>query len=206
MKKIALLVSLSCLSFTMPVFAQTQEDVSKGSWRYSGHVSMVGIDSEVAKQEGIEDSAISIGLFADYKKTNWVTSLGLDFIMYDDNEEFSQTVETVGIFNNGDISDESSDASAVQATVATGYEWRYGVNQDIALLLQGGYGHVFSSERTIPNCTDCRTVDIDVDGGVFAKLMLTKETERWGFSLYAQPYLTGDGLSNSLGFVFSNKF
>ena len=71
-------------------------------------------------------------------------------------------------FNDGDISTESSDAGAVTGYVATGYEWKFGADQDLTVLAQVGYTHLFSSERSIDYCRNCYSEDIDIDGGVYA--------------------------------------
>lgn len=201
---VALFIAAS-VAATTNVFAQVNTS-APGEWRYGIGLGAVNIDKEIAEEELIDSSALFVGLYADYRKNRWLTSIGMDFIVYDDSAEFFQTVEGNGLFNDGDISTESSDANALLAHVATGYEWLFTEQQDVAVLLQAGYGHVFGSERAIPNCSNCRTESIDVDGGVFAKAAVTKDAERFTFGVYAQQFLTGDGFSNTLGLAFSTKF
>ena len=177
-----------------------------GSWEYGGRLSGVSIDEDTAREQGIEDSAYLLGLHADYVENGWVTSLGLDVIIYDDNEEFTQTVEGTGFYNDGDISVESSDANAAMASVAVGYQWRFGEDQQTALRAQIGYAGVFSSERRITNCSDCFSEDIDVDGGGFISVNVEREMGAVSVGLYAQQFLGGDGVSSIFGIRISSGF
>lgn len=196
----------AAVTFIAASNANAQQTISHGEWRFGGHLSGLTIEDEIAEAERIDTGAFSIGFYTDYRKGSWISSLGFDFIFYDDNDEFSVLVEGDGIFNDGDISSESSDATALLISVATGYEFRFRQQQDFAVSLQGGYGYVTSSERSISNCSNCPTEDIEVDGGVFAKVTATKDFPGFAMGLYGQQFVTGDGLSTNYGITFSNKF
>jgi hypothetical protein len=64
--------------------------------------------------------------------------------MYDNNFEFEQVVEGDGPFNDGDISVESSDATGIALTAATGYEFRFGENESASASVQGGFTAMLS--------------------------------------------------------------
>lgn len=177
-----------------------------GEWEFGGRFGMVNIDSDTALQQGIDDSAYLVGGFTDFVQNGWVTSAAIDIIVYDDNEEFRQLVEGDGIFNDGDRSIESSDASAGLFSVATGYQWYLGEDSKTVTRAQVGFTAVFASERSISNCSDCFSEDIDVDGGAFIKGSVERELGAFAVGVYFQQYLGGDGLSNSLGINISTGF
>ena len=178
----------------------------EGDWEFGGRVGMLNIDSDTALQQGIDDSAYVVGGFTNYVQNGWVTSAALDIVVYDDNEEFRQLVESDGIFNDGDLSIESSDASAGLFSVATGYQWYLGEDNNTITRAQIGFTAVFASERSIVNCDDCFSEDIDVDGGAFIKGSIERNLGSVAVGLYLQQYLGGDGLSNSIGINISTGF
>lgn len=138
-------------------------------------------------------------------QNDWVTSLGVDIIFYDDNNEFSQDVIGDGLFNDGEHSRESSSAMGFLLSAASGYQWVFGKENKAALQLQGGFSAMLSSERSISNCSDCRSEDIDIDGGAFvrAKLLGTGSTIKYGLVL--TQYVNGD-LGTAVGFQIGSDF
>lgn len=177
-----------------------------GEWGYSGYISAVSIDSDTALSQGVGDSAYSIGFSADYLKGNWLTSLGMEIIIYDDNRAFTQVVEGSGLFNDGDISTESSDANGIVAYIGTGYQWRFGENKDVAFSLQGGFSHLFASDRSIESCSNCFSEDIDVDAGAYVKATLSRSTDSFSVGVHVQQFLGGDGLTNAFGVSIGSTF
>lgn len=205
MKKIISALALASLSsFTFAQDGLNDEAyVPTDGWDWGGRLAMLSIDEDTARTQGVDDSAYLIGFEGNYRQSSWVTTLGMDIVVYDDNEEFSQTVVGDGLFNDGDVSVESSSATGVLLSVATGYEWRFTESNDVSVLVQAGYSQMFASDRSIDNCEDCYSEDIDVDGGLFAAVSLMKSNENFDIGLYFQQYLTGDGLDNGLGLRFS---
>lgn len=205
MKKI--ICALALAGFSNIAFAQNNINnnvyVPVDSWDWGGRLAVVSIDEETALTQGVDDTAYLIGFEGNYRQSSWVTSLGMDIVVYDDNEEFSQTVIGDGLFNDGDVSVESSSATGVLVSVATGYEWRFTASNEVALQWQVGYSHMFASDRSIDNCNDCFSEDIDVDGGVFTAVSLMKSNKDFDLGLLVQQYLSGDGLDNSIGLRFS---
>lgn len=175
-------------------------------WSYNLGVSSVSLDSDTALREGIEDSALAINFGANYRSNGWVTSLDADFILYDDNNEFSQRVIGDGLLNRGDISTESSEATAVVTSIASGYEWRFGQNNRASAILQGGFSGVFASTRSIASCSNCNSDDIDIDGGAFIGGKLAYNLESFSIGLNVRQYVSGDGLSSMFGLVVDTEF
>jgi hypothetical protein len=195
---------LLCASATMSAAAQ-QEQVTKGDWSYSGYAGLASIDSARASQQGVDDSAWLVGFSADYTQSDWVTSLGLDVTLYDDKLKFTQAVEGTGSFNNGDRSTAKSSANGFLLYVATGYQWKFTEQQNVAVRLQGGFAQMVSSERSIGTCTNCYSEDINIDGGVFAKATVLRSGESVSFGAYLQQYL-GDGVNTVLGITIASSF
>ncbi|MDF2178279.1 hypothetical protein P2G88_08450 [Aliiglaciecola sp. CAU 1673] len=186
--------------------AAQEQPLTQAYWEFAGRAAITNLDSDTAKQEGVDSSAYSLGFTADYYSNVWVTSLGLDILFYDDNASFRQQVEGTGWLNNGDRSTENSDANAVVASIAFGHQWKFAEENSVAATLQGGYAHVFASERGISNCSNCYSEDIDIDGGMFIQATVEKDVGGWAIGAYVQQFLTGDGLNNSFGVRFSSGF
>jgi hypothetical protein len=200
-----MLLPLAALSLTVSA-QQAEETATAGHWNYEGSLTLVNIDSERAAQELIKDRATAIALYANYLKSDWVTTLRGTFIIYSDENEFSQTVEIVGGFDDGDIETASSDANALSLGIATGRQWRFGEQDNNRVLLQLGYDHIFGSERSISDCTNCYSEDIEVDGGVFVRAAITRNFGGFSGGLTAAQYLTGDELENQIGVTFGSRF
>lgn len=206
-KKLKTTASCIALALTAPLaLAQdSEQQISSGDWGMSVYASQTSIDSTIAAQQGIDDSLWVIGVSADYTKSNWITSLGVEAVLYDDQDEFSQAVEGTGLVNRGDVSTKSSSASGALLFAATGYQWLYGEKQNIALRLQGGYSVLARSERSIANCSDCYSEDIDVDAGLFVRAGVMRSTEHFSFGIHLQQYV-GDGLNTGLGITIASAF
>ncbi|GLR70541.1 hypothetical protein [Agaribacter marinus] len=210
MKKFGIIsVALAALSFNLCA-QETEKSVEEidayGYWDYGLRLGITSIDDLTARSEGIDESAYIVGLDVDYTKSNWVTTFTLDILVYDDNAKFSQEVEGTGLFNDGERSRASSSATGGFISIGTGYQWIADEGGTIALRAQGGFGAVVYSERSISNCSNCRSEDIDVDGGAFVKLSADKDFGTVTVGIFAQQFLGGDGLDNIYGLRFSSGF
>ncbi|WP_199608841.1 hypothetical protein [Flocculibacter collagenilyticus] len=184
--------------------SSVEHDLS-GEWGFTVTASAIGIDSEAAAKEGISDSAYTIGLTMDYVKNSWITTFGFDLAVYDDENEFSQDVVGTGLYNDGDRETKSSSANGAIFSIASGYQKLYGENQDTAVNMQAGFSIVGFSERSISTCTDCRSEDIDIDGGAFVKLSAVKSGEKFSVGAYIQQYISGD-LGTAVGVQIGSRF
>lgn len=205
MKLAAISLAIGSL-FSANLLANELDLSQEGNWSFGADTSFVGLESEQAAKEGIDESAYTLGIEANYSKSNWLTTVSTQILMFDDNNEFRQAVEGSGWLNEGDRDVKSSDASAVIFSVATGRYWQFGEKKDVRVAAQLGFSTVGASERSIANCSDCRSEDIDIDGGAFIKAGVTKDLGAVNIGLQATQYISGDGLKNSLGFTLSTKF
>lgn len=186
-------------------FQASAQDQSLSEWQWDLNISSVSIDSDAALQQGVDDSAFSLGVAANYVSANWVTSFTLDLFLYDDNNEFRQDVIGEGLFNSGDRTVESSEATAALFSVATGYRWKFGEKDAAAFDLQGGYSVVGFSERSISNCSDCYSEDIDLDGGAFIQASIRRNISSYSIGLFTKQYVSGD-LGGTIGIFVGSEF
>lgn len=172
-----LIAGLLFISFT----AHAQEQQAKSTlnfaavplysgWAYSFSVGSVGFDPNAAKEEGIDDRAFSLGADAEYLWAGKPLSavFGFSWISYSDNEKITVTTVGTGTNNEGDLSTSSSDASAIEVHAEYGLRHRFGPNKGGFFILRGGYLLNMFSERSISNCSNCPSSDIDINGGAYA--------------------------------------
>lgn len=197
-------IALSNAAFSSAVLAE-DTDFYAPTWSFEGAGEVVGIQSEQADREGVETSAIALGLYAHYNHNSWITSLRGSFISYSDNSEFSQLVEVEDFWDDDEIESRSSDANAFTLGVATGKMWRFGEELRTAALLQLGYDHLFASERTISGCSNCYSEDIDIDGGAFVQGSLKHNAGAVSIGLSLTQYF-GDGLNTRVGISIGSRF
>ncbi len=178
--------------------ADSREEVAYSGWSWSGHVGTLNLDSKVAQEQYIEDSAWTIGVAAErYSSDSNVTFLiGLDFIGYSDKMPFDQNT-TDGW--------KESDASAAMAYVEFGPRIPFGVDQTNYFTAHAGVSGIFSSERGISYCSDCYNEEIDVSGGLYGVLGVGHSFGSFDLGLQFQQYFSGD-LDNSLRLRLSSSF
>jgi len=140
-----------------------------GGWQFGVYYESLSIDPQAALGEWIGDSAHVLGFNAEYDLGAWnlAANMGLGGVMYDDYAEFSQTVIDDGWLGGGDISTESSSATAMNLFAEIGPNYRLGESGAVALTARIGYGGLFASERSIANCEDCYSEDIELSGGLY---------------------------------------
>ncbi|NCP63988.1 MAG: hypothetical protein GW763_01080 [Paraglaciecola sp.] len=199
----AVLVATTLLA-CQQVVAQEQQDITH-AWEFAGHVAFAALDKKVALSQGIDDYAFTVGFSVDYLQNGWVTSGKIDILVYDDNAGFTQEVEGQGVFNNGDRSTASSNATAALLSLASGYQWYLGEEQEAAVRLQAGFSVVTASERAIELCTDCYSEKIDINGGVFVSASAQRHVGSVVLGVYFQQFLSGD-INNQLGLTISSGF
>jgi hypothetical protein len=203
MKIWATLAFISTFS-VVGVNAQENNEV-EGEWFFNAHVGTMSLDKDKANSQYSDSSAYVVGFNADYLTSNWITTGTVAFLVYDDYAEFSQVVEGQGWFNNGDSSVESSNASGVIFSIASGYQWTVGEEREFAARLQAGFSGLTASERGIENCSNCYSEDININGGLFLLGSIQRDVGRFSIGLFYQQYFSGD-LNNSLGISISSGF
>jgi hypothetical protein len=179
------------LSASWGAQADTNSTQGTSGWNWSAHIANLNIDSKVAQQQYISDSAFVFGGAAErYTDTSDFTlTLGFDFISYDDKGDFSQNT------NKGT---KSSDASAMMIFAEFGPKIYFAEDELNYFVAHAGISGIFGSERSIGYCSNCYSEDIDVSGGLYGVLGIGHSfTSSFDLSLQYQQYFSGD-LDNSL--------
>lgn len=192
------LLALTSL-FTNPTLAAPDaHQPSSSGWSWSAHVGTLNIDSEIAEQQGIDDSAWVIGVAAErYSSNSNLTFLiGADFIGYGDNYSFSQDT------NKGE---KDSDASGALLYVEFGPHIPFGKDDSSYFVAHAGVSGMLNSERGISYCENCYSEDIKVDGGFYGVLGVGHSFGNFDLGLQFQQYFSGD-LDNSLRLRISSSF
>lgn len=194
LRNIALLALLCSPATTMAYTGQN----SYSGWSLSGEIGTMNIDSEVANQQYIDDSATIFGFAAERysSDSDFTFTVGLDFISYNDNNSFAQNT-TDGY--------KSSDASAMLIFAEFGPKIRFGTDNSNYFIAHGGASHVFNSERSVSFCSDCYSEKIDVDGGFYGILGVGHSFNSFDLDLQYQQYFSGD-FDNSLRLKLSFTF
>ena len=200
------LVASSCLLICSQLaIAQSGNSapVRQTGWSFSGHADHVNIDKEAAAEQWIEDSAFAIGGAAEYYSSDSenTLTLGASVLFYRDNAEFSQPVEDWWGYEDY----EESDANAFMLFAEYGPKYRFGQDNMSFFSVRGGVSGILGSERSISNCSNCYSEDIEIDGGVYGVLGIGQTLGSIDVSLQFQQYFSGD-LNNVFRLKISGAF
>lgn len=170
-----------------------------GQWIFHVSVEQVGIDEKAASdpKAQVGDSATVVDFAGEYFfNKNFSANMGLGFLSYDDKNKFTVPTENV---STGDRENSSSDASAMPLFVDFGYKHFFNTKNATYLAARAGFNTLILSERSVANCTNCPSQDIDISGGVYGALGAgVKFGESWGMGLLYKNYFSGD-LTYSIG-------
>lgn len=202
-------VALSLLLASAGSIAQeepNQEETynRQGDSQWSINIESVAIDSQAAREAFIDSKAFAMNFEWEYFNThNLVTSIGLGFIQYDDNAGFSQETENVW---SGDRQNSSSDASAMPIYVEFGHKSSHGAQDNFFLSAEAGFAIITGSERSIPNCSNCSSFDIDISGGLYGNFAAgVIASDVFSLGLHYKHYFSGD-LKSAVGMDFIFHF
>lgn len=175
-----------------------QQEQSYSGWSWSAHVGNLNIDSKVAEQQGIDDSAWVLGAAAEHYSTNSSLTflIGLDLIGYHDENPFPQNT-TDGW--------KESDASGAMVYAEFGSKIPFGKDELNYFIAHVGMSGIFSSERSISYCSNCYSESIDVNGGLYGVLGIGHSFNNFDLGLQFQQYFSGD-LDNSLRLNIATSF
>lgn len=179
---------------------------ASADWSFGGYLESLSLNPEKAAREGIDDSALALGFNADYFSNGLMAvSLGSAWVKYNDNRGFSQRVEVVGGFNDGDVQTASSDASAFLAYADAGPRFTFGRSSYFSV--KAGFATFFASERAIGNCNDCFSEGIDIDGGAYIQTAFGHSFDRVSIGFVYNQYLDDDkGVSDGFRFLIATAF
>ncbi|RZA06065.1 MAG: hypothetical protein EOO68_05660 [Moraxellaceae bacterium] len=174
-------------------------------WSWAAHVDHINISDDVANRPDVlvGDTATALGVAAEYFTggNNMTYSVGLNYIFYNDNNEFSQYIDD---YWSG-YGYEESDAGGFMAYVEVGPEYHFGADGLSFFTVRGGYSGIFSSERSISNCDNCYSEDINIDGGAYGVLGVGRSLGYLNVGVQFQQYFSGD-LNNAIRLTLSGSF
>jgi hypothetical protein len=202
--KKSLVLAITCGLFSVTINAQDNNTAHSGGWGFSGYVDSQSIDSNVAEEQGIGDSATVVG-FAGERYTsanNRTFNIGMDIFIYDDKAGFSQTTKNT---STGSVQDSDSSARGFTLYADYGPRYKFGSNESSFFTVRGGMNLMLSSERSIGNCTDCSSQDIDVDGGIYGLAGIGHSFGSVSIGLQVKQYLSGD-LGTGFGIKLSSSY
>lgn len=201
------LLTTALLGTSLSAFAATPQsgkpDANYTGWSWSGHVDHINIDKEAAFSQGIEDTALAVGGAAEYysSASESTLSLGINVLFYRDNAAFGQYVES---YWSG-VDYEESDANAFMLFAEYGPKYRFGQDNMTFVTIRGGVSGILASERSINNCRNCYSEDIEIDGGLYGVLGIGQTLGSLDLGLQFQQYFSGD-LDNSIRLKLSGAF
>lgn len=199
------LVLGSCLlAGSQSALAQAgNQPIRQTGWSWSGHADHINIDKEAAAEQWIEDTAFAVGGAAEYYSSDSenTLSLGASILFYRDNAAFSQYVEDWWGYHGY----EKSDANAFMLFAEYGPKYRFGQDNMSFVSVRGGVSGILGSERSISNCSNCYSEDIEIDGGVYGVLGIGQTLGSIDLSLQFQQYFSGD-LNNAIRLKISGAF
>lgn len=163
----------------------------KESYWYAS-LGQANFNEDKANTEGIEDSALLILIGLDWQRENWNLGAGIGTILIQDNSSFKSHV----VDSLGNESSESSNISSLLAYGEGGYSMRF-LNNSVSVDAKLGYEYL-STERQIPNCSDCPSDSIDLNSGFYAKPKINFHFQNFLISASYQQFLMESSRNNIL--------
>ncbi len=182
-----LLFGATVFAASISATAETEQQPALSLNGFNFSIGRVSFDEEVATEEGVEDSATYWRLGWQRQSGQALFGAGISGYLYSDDEGFDQYVED----SSGDEFTADSSAVAINMYFEGGYS--HNLNENISLEILGGLEQVLSSERSIPNCSNCREEDIDLNAGLYVTPRIRFSTDgSFSFSMAYHQYLNGD--------------
>jgi hypothetical protein len=205
MKLIYIIVALFLVTVTDTAIANekpSKESPPINSFDYSGWTFALGyssLEKENARNEFIGTNATFFKMGWEGQTNNFAYGAGIDGYLLKDNDSFEVIVEDVF----GDRSRESSSANAFGFYGEVGMSYSFGTNNKIDLM--GGVDLLWA-ERSISNCSDCPSEDINLDGGFYVEPRIRMMSDNhFIFTLGYRQYVSGDIDGGfSLGFTWAH--
>lgn len=149
-------------------------------------LGVASLDTDQAQNEGIENSANYLRLGGEARNNRLIYGFGLSLFFYDDNAAFTQQVQSsIGVNSTA-----KSTASGTAIYFESGYRaFNY---RKVSFDVYGGYEFMVGSSRKINDCSDCATIDINIDSGLYAMPRLQYFHDGFTFSTSYNYYFNGD--------------
>jgi len=180
--------------------ARATQDLRRPALTGAIGLTYVTFDSDSMEQQGLGDSAFGVDIKGAYQFSPILAAgFGLGVLRFRDKEEFSQDVVVTNIFGS---ETDTLTSSATAITLFAELNYQIPSTSSVRFRLGAGYGGVTGADRDIENCSNCRSEDLDIEGGAYltAKALFnTYNSERLGYGISVRQYLSGD-MSNNISF------
>lgn len=173
------------------------EESTESNTKFGFGLGSYTLNSSAATSQKIEDSMYVINVFAEGYTGIFSYGLGINMGSPDDNDSFQ--VDVVDSYGKEETASSDVSTRGFYAELGAGHH----VNDNVRLEVLGGY-EILSGDRSIANCSDCPSQDIDLDGGLYLKPRMKFETDSdYSITVQYQLNMTGDvegGFMALLGF------
>ncbi len=194
-------------SFSALTLAQDQPTYS--GWTITANLDHINFDSAAASRPDvlISESGTAIGLAGEYLDSgrSMTYVVGLNYIIYNDNNEFAQYVQDYWYNDRYDGSYEESSANALMLFAEAGPKIHFGTYHSSFFSARVGVSQIFDSTRSIDFCSDCYSEDIDIEGGFYGSLGIGHSFDQFDIGAEFQQYFSGD-IDNSLRLKMAFSF
>ena len=194
-----LAMAITAVSLSSSAFAE-----GTSGWGFSGTVDNISVDSKVADSQYIGHSLTAVSFAGERynSENNRTFNVGLNILMYDDKAGFSQTTQSSW---GGDVQESDSSARGFLLFADYGPRFKFGQDQANYVTARGGFSAMLSSDRSIGNCTDCDTQDIEVDGGLYGLVGVGHSFGSFTLGVQLTQYLSGD-LGTGVGIKLASSY
>jgi len=169
---------------------------SKGkTWHTSISLGGFTVDPSLFS-EGVGERGFGLDVSAGYRfNPHFIGVLGMGIANFEDQDSFSQQV--TGQFG-GSVSSRSSDVTAFPLFAEAQYESAMSIVENLHYRLGAGYTVLALAERSISNCIDCASDEVNINGGAYlAGSLLMRNFGNIDFGVALKQYVSGD-LKNAL--------
>ena len=172
-------------------------------WAIGFDIQYFSLDPEVTQPLGVGDDAWSVSL-SGRAELGPVGFLRLAFggLLLDDRDQFVEYVEVERYGRRDRFERESSEVTGYSLSAELGHDFILTPSLRFTPLV--GYSH-WSIDRQIPDCYDCRTEDIDLDGGPWVAPEITLRRWNTNFRFSYQHFLSGN-VEDGFRLMFEREF
>ncbi|VUD52199.1 hypothetical protein TDB9533_01582 [Thalassocella blandensis] len=171
--------------------------------RSAFYVALGGVHLNPVKayEEGVaEDAWYLKAAFSTQTSDNLIFAIGISGFFYDDYEDFYHEVEDEW----GDRWVESSDASSLNLFGEIGY--RFNIDSHLSVDLVTGYEKVLVSDRSISDCHDCYSEEIDFATGSYVSPRINYVTDFGVLLGVAYQSYASDDVENAMTLTVGYSF
>ena len=184
----------SCNSFSESIDDNKNRVISK---KIGFVLNSMRLNDETAIKNNLGNKMQSYGVYGQVERSNGLLlGAGLGFLDFDDHGEYEVAVSYGG---SNSYFGEDATAQGFNFYGYAGYQHRI---KNFGADVTTGF-ELIRAERTVTNCSDCPSEDLDIDAGLYIKPRVGyKFGETWGLDLTYTYYVNSD-IDNNIGLEFT---